>query len=99
MKIPHFVDARKRTKKERQSARLKYVLGVIAAKNTGRQSMRALADMVGLDHSTLSTYIRRGSFSVPAAEKVIAGLQQHKIAPEVTVEQLIDPLLIEKVPG
>lgn len=92
MKIPYFVEARKRTKKERAAARLKYVLAVISAKHTGRQSMRALAEKVELDHSTLSTYIRRGSFSVAAAERIVGAIDNC----EVTVDQLVDPLTMER---
>ena len=96
MKIPHWVDARKRKKTERASARLKYVLGVIAATHTGRQSMRALAEKVGMDHSTLSTYIRRGAFSVAAAQRIECTFGRDV----VTCEFLLDPLSIAtKTPG
>lgn len=88
MQIPQWVDSKKRRKAERASARLKYILVLLAAKHTGRQSIRALAERCGMDHSTISHYIRQGSFSERAAKRIegILGRQ------EITHEWLIDPL-------
>lgn len=96
MQIPHFVEAGRKTKKAKASARLKYVLANLAAQHTSRSSMRALADKVGLDHSTISTYIRRGSFSEPAALRI----QEAMVAEgsDITAADLIDPMRMERAP-
>lgn len=91
MNIPTWVDTKNRGSK-RASARLRYVMNVLAAKHTGGGSMRALAEKVSLDHSTISLYIRRGSFSQSAAERVVKMLKTD----EVTVDMLINPLDIGK---
>lgn len=91
MDIPNWVDAKKR-KSQKPSARLKYILANLAARHTGRQSMRALAEKVGLDHSTLSLYIRRGSFSVSAAERIQTVLG----AKEISAAVLITPMAYDR---
>jgi hypothetical protein len=91
MLIPAFVTARKRKKSERASAVLRYVLANLAAKYTGRQSMRALAEVVGVDHSTLSTYIRRGSLSVATATRITVKFPDCG----VSIAQLVDPELFK----
>ena len=91
MNFPHWVDA-PRSKKTRATNRLKYLLSVLANNLTGRQSMRALSEHVGLDHSTISIYIRRGAFSEKAAKLIEEKLGRAA----VRHEQLTDPLSIEK---
>jgi hypothetical protein len=88
MQIPQWVERGKRRKAERASARLKYTMTFLAAKHTGRQSIRALAEMVGMDHSTISIYIRRGSFSERAAKRIEEALGTE----EVTARFLMEPL-------
>jgi hypothetical protein len=95
MEIPTWVDAKKRSKSAKATARLKFMLTYLAAKNTGRGSMRALAELVGLDHSTLSTYIRRGAFSEAAAQRIEAKLG----AKQITADMLVDPLSIGAPPA
>jgi lambda repressor-like predicted transcriptional regulator len=90
--IPPFVDRNKK-KSERASARLRYMLAVLAAKHTGRQSMRALSEMVGLDHSTLSTYIRKGSFSERSANRIAEAIGTD----EITADMLMNPLEVGRV--
>lgn len=96
MQIPHFVEAGRKTKKAKASARLKYVLSNLAAQHTSRSSMRALGDLVGLDHSTLSAYIRRGSFSEPAAKRIEDRLG---LDSDITAAELMDPMTMERAPG
>jgi hypothetical protein len=94
MLIPAFVEAGRKTKKAKASARLKFVLTNLAAQHTSRSSMRALANLVGLDHSTLSTYIRRGSFSKPAADRIE---ERIGAVSNITAAELIDPMIMERV--
>lgn len=94
MQIPHWVEKGLSSKQKKASARLKWIVGNIAARHTGRASMRALAEKVELDHSTLSGYIRRGAFSQPAAERIVAALKDDS----VTVLMLTQPLSIPVTP-
>lgn len=91
MQIPHFVEVGRKTKKAKASARLKFVLANLAAQHTSRSSMRALADKIGMDHSTLSTYIRRGYFSEPAAKRIeeVMGAVS-----DITAAELMDPMIM-----
>lgn len=91
MNFPKWVD-QPRSKKARATNRLKYLLTILAANATGRQSMRALAEKVGLDHSTLSGHIRKGSFP-----KKSATLIELKIGRDtIKHEDLMDPLSISQ---
>lgn len=92
MNIPTWVDNKNRGRQARASARLRYVMNVLAAKHSDRQTMRSLAEKVALDHSTLSLYIRRGAFSKSAAERIVKMLKTD----EVTVHMLMRPLEIGK---
>lgn len=91
MIFPPFVDKNK-TKAGRASARLRYILVKLSVEHTGRHSMRGLAEVVGLDHSTLSTYIRKGGFSETAAFRVFHSIPNCP----VTIEELMNPMLIGK---
>ncbi len=74
MQIPQWVDKGKRSKADKAAARLKYVIGLLAAQHTERASMRSLAEHCGLDHSTIATYVRRGAFSDSAATAIVSAL-------------------------
>lgn len=89
MKFPHWVD-QPRSKDARASNRLKFIITTLAVHATGRQSMRALAEVVGLDHSTLSLNIRRGSFP----EKSAALIEEKFGRKLVKREYLMSPLAI-----
>ena len=93
MQIPAFID-RNKTKSERASARLRYVLISLSVQHTGRHSMRALAELVGLDHSTLSTYIRKGGFSESAATRIVTAIPTC----DISVDELMRPLTVGKAP-
>lgn len=69
---------------ERASARLRHMLETLSMMVTARRSMRALAEHVGLDHSTLSYYIRVGRISEDGANTIVKKLGQL-----VTVKQLM----------
>lgn len=95
MTIPHWVDKGKRSKSEKATARLKYLMSTLAARHTSRSSMRGLADMIDMSHSTLSLYIRRGAFTDSAAKHIVESLKDG----ELTAEMLMDPMSISKSPG
>lgn len=95
MNIPQWVEKGLRKKADRAAARLKYVFGVLAARHTSRNSVRGLAEMVCLDHSTISIYIRRGQFSERAANLIVRKLGEK----DVTATMLTDPMSIPKEPG
>ena len=93
--IPHWVDKKARSNAARCSARLDYLLGLLAAHHTDRKSLRGLAEKIGMDHSTLSLYVRQGKFTDTAAAKMVEGLADANL----TASMLIDPLSIAKSPG
>jgi transcriptional regulator with XRE-family HTH domain len=95
MQIPSWVDAKKRRKADKASARLKYILTLTAAKHTGRQSIRALAERCGMNHSTISLYIRKGAFSEKAAKRIEEVIGREEIAAEF----LMNPFVEERPPG
>ncbi len=92
MDIPNWVDAKTCKKSQINTARLRYIMNVIAAKHTGGSSLRALAERIKMDHSTLSLYVRRGRFSEPAAKKI------NKLDNDVPVSWLTNPENIEVSP-
>lgn len=69
---------------KRASARLRHMLEMLAMQVSTRRSMRALAEHVGLDHSTLSYYIREGRISEDGAKTIV-----EKLGQLVTVKQLM----------
>lgn len=91
MQFPAWVEGGRMSKAQRATARLKFILNHLALHYTGRNSMRALAEKVGYDHSTLSTYIRRGSFSQQAADEIVEKLE---CTATIKAEHLVDPLSI-----
>lgn len=94
MQIPAWVEKGLRSNAAKSTARLKFIVGNIAARHTGRASMRALAEKVGMDHSTISGYIRRGAFSEQAALTMVVKLND----PTVSVGMLLSPLSLPREP-
>lgn len=92
MRFPAWVDGPRKTKSQRASARLKYIINTLAAQHTDRGSIRALALRVGLDHSTISLYITAGKFTETAAVKIIAALAC--VPRDLKPSYLTDPLSI-----
>lgn len=92
MQFPKWADGPHLSKKERATGRLKFILMSLALEHTGRNSMRALSELVGLDHSTISKYIVAGAFTEKAASQVQVRLGEKVI----TAEMLMNPLSIPK---
>lgn len=99
MHIPKRVEKGLRTKAEKAVARLRYVMAILAARHTERNSLRNLAEMLGVDHSTISIYVRRGEFSQKAAERIVQKLAEKTGDKTLTASMLTDPLSIPKEPG
>ena len=95
MYIPAWVEKDKRSQSAKRTARLKFIINGLAARFTSRGSIRAFGLFVGVDHSTISGYIRKGEFSEAAAKTIIAKVGD----PTLTVEMLTDPLSIPKEPS
>lgn len=95
MKFPQWADGPKLTKQQRAEGRLKFLIFTLAIEHTGRNSMRAFGEVVGLDHSTLSKYVKWGAFTEKAASQVQVRLNGKGTTP-VTVEMLMNPLSIDK---
>lgn len=93
--IPSWVEKGKTRNAQRASARLDYLLGLLAALHTERKSIRGLAEKVGMDHSTISLYIRQGAFTEAAAFRIVNALKD----PKLTISMLMHPLTIDKSPG
>lgn len=91
MQFPAWVEGSRTPKGQRASNRLKFIMGKLALEHTGRNSMRALAEKIGYDHSTFSTYIRRGAFTDKAAAEIVDALGCQKT---VKPTYLTDPLNI-----
>ena len=96
MQFPEWADGPKLTKHQRAVGRLKYLIMQLSIEHTGRNSMRAFGELVGLDHSTLSKYVKWGSFTEKAASQVQVRLAAKKGAIVVTAEMLMNPLTITK---
>lgn len=93
--IPTWVDKGKTRNAQRASARLDYLMGLLAALHTERKSIRGLAEKVGMDHSTISLYIRNGAFTEAAANRIVTALKD----PKLTAAMLMNPMGIDKSPG
>lgn len=93
--IPTWVDKNKSRGRDKASARLDYLVGLLAALHTERKSIRGLAEKIGMDHSTISLYIRKGAFTMPAATRIVETLKDPKLA----VTMLTEPLTIARSPG
>lgn len=95
MQFPTWADGPKLTKKQRAAGRLRYIMMNLSTEFVGRNSMRAFGELVGLDHSTLSKYIKTGHFTEKAASQVEVRLGSK----HVTAAMLMDPLSIPKTPS
>lgn len=96
MQIPDHVCRGKRSKNEKSSAILKHIILNLAAQHTERASIRSLSKLVGLEHSTICIYIRRGAFSELAANRIA----QRFASDGIKAEHLMSPLaLLNKSPG
>lgn len=96
MYFPDWVEKGCRTRRQRATARLKFILFTATYDLTGMRGPRVLAPIVGLDFSTIYLYIREGAFSETAAAKIVDALAIHKdklSVPFSTVD-LIAPLEI-----
>lgn len=91
MQFPTWADSPKMTKHQRAVGRLKCIVMRLSIEHTGRNSMRAFGALVGLDHSTLSKYIKQGHFTEKAACQVQVRLGD----PTITAEDLMNPLGIK----
>ena len=91
MQFPPWADGPKLSKKRRATLRLKYMISRLALIASVRQSHRALGERCGLDHSTISMYVRRGAFSPNAAAVIEQAMGRNNIR----AEWLTDPLNIE----
>lgn len=89
MKFPQHV--LRASKKTQASARLKYLVYRMALELSPRPSIRALCEIIGVEHSTVATYITRGAFSYPLAAKM-----QEKFGRDLAAaEWLTSPLSIK----
>ncbi len=87
MDFPTWVTEPK-TKKGKSAARLLYAMRYLAVRADARGSMRALAEKIGVNHSTLVLGIRAGKFKVPTAYKIVQALGDE----DITLEFLLDPM-------
>ena len=69
MKFPVWVD-KSPNDTQRARNRLQYIIARAAIEVTGKNSVRALAQRAGIDHSVISYSVRRGQFSADAAVKL-----------------------------
>ena len=93
VRFPHWVDDVS-TDQERASARLRYLVNRAAIEATGKQSVRALAEKIEMDHSSISNAIRRGYMS----EGMAQAIEQSVGRAVLKANYLINPLKI-KVPA
>jgi hypothetical protein len=91
MQFPLWADNPKLSKKRRATLRLKYIISHLSLMVSARQSHRALGEACGLDHSTISMYVRRGGFSQNAASMIETTMGRE----HVRAEWLVDPLSIK----
>ena len=91
MQFPNWADSPKMTKQQRSVGRLKCIVMRLSLEHTGRNSMRAFGALVGLDHSTLSKYVKQGYFTEKAACQVQVRLGD----PSLSAQDLMDPLSIK----
>ena len=69
MQFPVWTRRRGMTKKEQASARLAYLINRLCAEHSRKNSLKAVADAVGVTYSVILIYIGRGKFSQVLAEK------------------------------
>lgn len=90
MQFPQWVDEQQNDQ-AKATARLRYMMATIAAKRTGRGTLRQFAKLVGIDHSTLAYSVKRGSCTPAVATKIEDTLGR-EVAPN---ENFRKPLEIE----
>ena len=90
VRFPPWVDTQPNDD-ERASARLRYLVNRAALEAPGKQSVRALAEKIEMDHSSISNAIRRGYMSEGMAQAIVqsVGLSMLK------ADYLINPLKIK----
>lgn len=94
MKFPSWVDAPK-SKEGKASNRLRYTLNMLAAHHTPRASVRSLAQFAGINPSTLSICVKRGSCSAEVAVKLDEKcLKPMPVPCDVNVKFLMEPMSI-----
>jgi hypothetical protein len=91
LRFPPWVDNQGSDEK-RATARLRYLVARAAIEATGSQSVRALAKKIEMDHSSISTAIRRGYFSEDMAAAIEAAVGRSSI---IKIEHLTEPLKIK----
>lgn len=91
MQFPDWVDDPKLTENERASNRLRFMIANAGTKLTGRGTLRAVAKLANLDHSTLAYAIKRGRCSAEVALK----LEEAAGRNHLRHEDLRNPLAIE----
>ena len=90
VRFPPWVDAQPNDD-ERASARLRYLVNRAALEATGKQSVRALAEKIEMDHSSISNAIRRGYMS----EGMAMAIEQSVGRAVLKANYLINPLKIK----
>lgn len=91
LRFPPWVE-NQGTDEARAVARLRYLVARAAVEATGSQSVRALAKKIEMDHSSISTAIRRGYFSEDMAKAIEAAIGRSSV---IKIEYLTDPLKIK----
>lgn len=81
VRFPQWVDAHEKDE-QRASARLRYLISKAAVEATGRQSVRGLCVTISMDHSSISSAIRRGYFTEQMAKAVEAAVGRKVIRHE-----------------
>lgn len=94
MQFPKWADSTELSKQQRASGRLKFITSTLATELSPRASMRALAEQVGLEHSTITKSIKQGFFSEKSAITMTYHLKTQ--SPWLTVEMLTSPMSIRK---
>lgn len=90
MYFPKWVETPK-TEQERASARLKFIILLLALHAGARPTLRSFGEKIDMNHTLLWKLINAGSFSRPAATKVIKATGTKL----VTVDDLVYPLEIK----
>lgn len=96
MQFPKWADNTQLSKQQRASGRLKFITMTLANELSVRGSMRALAEKVGLEHSTITKSVKQGYFSEKSAITMAYHLKAQ--SPWLTVEMLTSPMEIRKTP-
>lgn len=92
MIFPSWTNRRAMKKSEKASARLRYLINRIAAELGPINSLKSVGDEIGVNYSTILSYIDRGSFSRATADKLEERF-------DVPAEWLLDPMSIDDTSG